>query len=573
MASCVRAQLAWSAHPRASGDPSTLHCVPAFAGTSGVAATDSLAPTRPIRLFARPEPIEAIAEVPDGPPVQFTWRRVQHEVAHAEGPERIAMEWWRDDAGQRAHARLFPRREPRGRARLALPRRLVRSGGDAAAAGSCTACSHEQCRRVSGTRAEGAQRTTPDAPRAGLCRAGRHHQFLLPARRVASGRTGASRPWRSALPASASRTATAWPAWCAPIRRDRSTRTHDERRTADRRLKLAVGARLVFADGTPDILAYPQDRAAWGRLTRLLTVGKSRAEKGRMHSASRRSARAHRGAQSHRDAAGADRSREARSGAVLLATLEMQTAFRAAPSGSPPACSIAATTRAGSRGSRRSPTSTCVPLIAVNDVLYHAPERRPLQDVVTCIREHVTIDTAGRLLEANAERHLKAPQEMARLFRRAPEAIEQTLRFLDRCNFSLDELQQHRISGREPRAAMRRRRRRWSHLPRKARADAIRTACRRKSAMRSTDELELTAELEYAPYLPHRARHRQFRALARASCARAAARRRIRSSAIASASPRSIPRRSISCSSASSPRSGASRPTSTSISSTSGARR
>ena len=76
----------------------------------------------------------------------------------------------------------------------------------------------------------------------------------------------------------------------------------------------------------------------------------------------------------------------------------------------------------------------------MNDVLYHAPERRPLQDVVTCIREHVTIDTAGRLLEANAERHLKSPHEMARLFRRAPEAIDRTLRFLDRCNFSLEEL-------------------------------------------------------------------------------------------------------------------------------------
>ena len=82
-----------------------------------------------------------------------------------------------------------------------------------------------------------------------------------------------------------------------------------------------------------------------------------------------------------------------------------------------------------------------VPLIAVNDVLYHAPERRALQDVVTCIREHVTIDTAGRLLEANAERHLKSPQEMARLFRRVPEAIDQTIRFLDRCNFSLGELE------------------------------------------------------------------------------------------------------------------------------------
>jgi protein ImuB len=61
---------------------------------------DSAAPTRPIRLFARPEPIEALAEVPDGPPAQFTWRRMRHTIIHAEGPERIAMEWWRDEAGR-----------------------------------------------------------------------------------------------------------------------------------------------------------------------------------------------------------------------------------------------------------------------------------------------------------------------------------------------------------------------------------------------------------------------------------------------------------------------------------------
>ncbi|MGB9368412.1 MAG: DUF6504 family protein, partial [Xanthobacteraceae bacterium] len=65
----------------------------------GHAEQDSLAPTRPIRLLARPEPVEAIAEVPDGPPVRFRWRHVLHEVAHVEGPERIAMEWWRDAAG------------------------------------------------------------------------------------------------------------------------------------------------------------------------------------------------------------------------------------------------------------------------------------------------------------------------------------------------------------------------------------------------------------------------------------------------------------------------------------------
>ncbi len=81
-----------------------------------------------------------------------------------------------------------------------------------------------------------------------------------------------------------------------------------------------------------------------------------------------------------------------------------------------------------------------VPLIAVGDVLYHAPERRALQDVLTCVREHTTLATAGRLLEANAERHLKPPAEMARLFRDAPQAVTETLRFLERCRFSLEEL-------------------------------------------------------------------------------------------------------------------------------------
>ncbi len=61
---------------------------------------DSLAPLRPLRLFARPEPVEAVAEVPDGPPVRFRWRHVLHDVIAAEGPERIAMEWWRDAGGK-----------------------------------------------------------------------------------------------------------------------------------------------------------------------------------------------------------------------------------------------------------------------------------------------------------------------------------------------------------------------------------------------------------------------------------------------------------------------------------------
>jgi protein ImuB len=80
--------------------------VPAHAARHATAAAvviqqDSLAPIRPIRLFERPEPVEAIAEVPDGPPVRFRWRNVIHQVACAEGPERIAMEWWRDDRGNK----------------------------------------------------------------------------------------------------------------------------------------------------------------------------------------------------------------------------------------------------------------------------------------------------------------------------------------------------------------------------------------------------------------------------------------------------------------------------------------
>ena len=70
----------------------------------------------------------------------------------------------------------------------------------------------------------------------------------------------------------------------------------------------------------------------------------------------------------------------------------------------------------------------------------HAPERRPLADVLACIREGVTLEAAGRLTQANAERHLKDAPEMLRLFAEAPEALEATTRFLDGLRFSLDEL-------------------------------------------------------------------------------------------------------------------------------------
>ena len=79
-------------------------------------------------------------------------------------------------------------------------------------------------------------------------------------------------------------------------------------------------------------------------------------------------------------------------------------------------------------------------ILASNDVHYHEPARRPLQDVLSCIRGKVTLQSAGTLLHANAERHLKGPEEMARLFARWPHAIRATREFADALDFSLDEL-------------------------------------------------------------------------------------------------------------------------------------
>ena len=71
---------------------------PARPAKPGFAGPQAGAPTRPIRLFARPEPIETMASVPDGPPLRFRWRRMLHEVAAIEGPERIAPQWWSQEA-------------------------------------------------------------------------------------------------------------------------------------------------------------------------------------------------------------------------------------------------------------------------------------------------------------------------------------------------------------------------------------------------------------------------------------------------------------------------------------------
>ena len=97
---------------------------------------------------------------------------------------------------------------------------------------------------------------------------------------------------------------------------------------------------------------------------------------------------------------------------------------------------------AGWRGCSTLAHAARVPLLATNEVLYHHPERRRLQDVLTCIREKTTIDAIGRRLEPMPSA-IEAGHEMARLFRDVPEAIAETMRFAERISFSLDQLKYH----------------------------------------------------------------------------------------------------------------------------------
>jgi error-prone DNA polymerase len=203
--------------------------------------------------------------------------------------------------------------------------------------------------------------------------------------------------------------------------------------------KLLIGSRLVFMDGTPDILAYPRDRSAYGRLCQLLTRGKrgddtEQVEKGECHLR-------------------LDDLLEFAEGQLLILTLphrfEVDTALklldRLRESRADGVWLAASLLYRGDDRRRlarlhRIAAAANVPLLATNEVLYHHPARRPLQDVLTCIREKTTIEAVGKRLEANAERYLKPAQEMARLFREWPEAISETMRFAGRIDFSLDQL-------------------------------------------------------------------------------------------------------------------------------------
>src|ERR1700722_18330065 len=223
-------------------------------------------------------------------------------------------------------------------------------------------------------------------------------------------------------------------------------RAYDE--ATDRTIKLLVGTRLVTVDGF-EVLTYPTDRQAYGRLCQLLTQGNLKAKKGECHLTF-------------------EQILSASEGQIFIALPPPAMFARPHPAASrpPSPCRGGLFTERLSALARTAPGRTFLagihyhrgdeprrlgllaelgerhgaPLVAVNDVHYHAPERRPLLDVVTCIREKCTLSQAGFRLAFNAERHIKPAEEMARPFKNFPDAIARTVKIAEACTFSLGEL-------------------------------------------------------------------------------------------------------------------------------------
>ncbi len=197
--------------------------------------------------------------------------------------------------------------------------------------------------------------------------------------------------------------------------------------------RLITGCRLVLRDSPVDWIALPRDRAAYARLSRLLTLGKRRAAKGDCHL-------------DRRDLL------EGAEGMILIALPQQGL-------GGPAPRHIAALRRrfpgqvflgAAPRydGSDQDWFNACArlalrvsaPMVAVGDVLMHHGSRRQLADVLTCMRHNITIDQIGTCALPNAERRLKAPADMARLYRNHPAALRRTSEIAGQCCFDLGEL-------------------------------------------------------------------------------------------------------------------------------------
>jgi error-prone DNA polymerase len=255
------------------------------------------------------------------------------------------------------------------------------------------------------------------------------------------------------------------------------------------------GCRLAFADGTPDCLAWPREMAGWNNLCRLLTAGNLRTRKGECE-LRLEDLLQHGGGMAlalmPQDVLAGEGNRPARA-----ALAQLRDCFG-------PAVRLAARCShdphaARELAARAEMAQACgAPLLAIGDILYHRPQRRRLQDVVTCIREHVTLAGAGRLLEANAERHLKDAREMARLFRDHPRAIAQGIAVLEETGFSLDELRyqypdETPPGGLSPQEEL-------ARLAMEGAANRYPQGVPKRVLDQIDHELRLIGELQYAPY-------------------------------------------------------------------------
>ncbi|MBT3396017.1 MAG: PHP domain-containing protein, partial [Alphaproteobacteria bacterium] len=266
-------------------------------------------------------------------------------------------------------------------------------------------------------------------------------------------------------------------------------------------IKLLVGARLDLQDA-PSMLCFPQDRQAYGRLCRLLTMGMLRGEKGDCFL--------------WLDDVFGPENGGGQNQVFVVVPPDDATPRELVDTFAPALDDIR--NKAGADGpiylaghrvyrgddERRLATLSDlatvhgVPLVATNDIHAHEPGRKPLQDVLWCIREHCTVAQAGFRLSANAERHLKAPTEMARLFADYPDAIARTIEVADLVTFSLDELRYEYPedvvpSGETPQSELQR-------LTWIGAKDRYPDGVPDKVRGLVEHELELISALQYAPY-------------------------------------------------------------------------
>ena len=259
-------------------------------------------------------------------------------------------------------------------------------------------------------------------------------------------------------------------------------------------VRLVAGCRLDLMDGT-NLLVWPQDRGAWSNLTRMLTTGKSRVdrkkgEKGQCFL--------------HWEDV------EAWNGGLIAALLpdeadrvtEVALAQMADIFGDRAHLALGRRRRPGELKRLHALDALArrhgVRSVATGDVLYDSPDKRMLQDVVTAIREHCTIDALGFRRERYADRFLKSPKEMERLFVRFPDAIRATADIAERCTFSLRELSYQYpdeivMSGRTPQEALERMA--WSAFDKRYQERA--TEAHRQLLAK---ELKQVAKWKYAPY-------------------------------------------------------------------------